>query len=323
MASSSADTPKRDLYQQITDQIVAAIEAGAGSAEMPWHRSGVTTTRPTNAFSGQAYRGVNIVSLWAATATRYFSSGHWATFKQWRCLGAQVRKGEKGSLIVFYKRYVAGQSDVRAGSNEDGTSPDGRAKAVRWLARTSWVFNAEQVEGWSPPKPAVRSPAEVVSHAETFVDRTGATIRHGGARACYRPSGDTIEMPARDSFTGTTTSGATESYYAILFHELTHWSGHRSRLDRRLSNRFGEEAYAMEELVAELGASFLCAECAITNHPRLDHAGYIANWLAVLRNDKRAIFTAASKASEATAFLIALQTMDAKKALTQVEEDRP
>ncbi len=134
MASSSADTPKRDLYQQITDQIVAAIEAGAGSAEMPWHRSGVATTRPTNAFSGQAYRGVNIVSLWAATATRYFSSGHWATFKQWRCLGAQVRKGEKGSPIVFYKRYVAGQSDVRAGER--------RRHQPRWPCQSSALARA-------------------------------------------------------------------------------------------------------------------------------------------------------------------------------------
>ena len=322
MADNSTDTPRRDVHQRITDQIIAAIEAGAGPAEMPWHRSGVTTTCPTNAFSGEPYHGVNIISLWAASAKKNFSSGHWATFKQWRCLDAHVRKGEKGSPIVFYKRYVAGQPDDRAGSNEDGAGPDGRVEAMRSFARTSWVFNTEQVDGWSPPKPSVRSPAEVVSHAEEFVDRTGATIHHGGDRACYRPSDDTIEMPARDAFTGTATSGATESYYAILFHELTHWSGHRSRLDRQMSNRFGEEAYAMEELVAELGASFLCAECAITNHPRPDHAGYIANWLDVLKNDKRAIFTAASKAGEATSFMVALQNMDARNALAHIEGER-
>ena len=323
MAGNSTHTPQRDVHQQITDQIIAAIEAGIGPAEMPWHRSGVTTSRPINAFSGQPYHGVNIVSLWAASATKEFLSGHWATFKQWQCLEANVRKGEKGSPIVFYKRYVAGQPDDRGGSTEEGAGPDGSAEAVRRIARSSWVFNAEQVEGWSPPKPTVQSPAEIVVHAEEFVDRTDATIRHGGDRACYRPFDDIIEMPARDVFTGTATSGATESYYAILFHELTHWSGHRSRLDRQLSNRFGEEAYAMEELVAELGASFLCAECAITNHPRPDHAGYIANWLDVLKNDKRAIFTAASKAGEATSFLVALQKMDARSALPHVEGERP
>jgi antirestriction protein ArdC len=312
---------KPDVYRQITDQIVAAIEAGAGPVEMPWHRSGVCATRPANAFTAQPYQGVNIVSLWAATAIKEFTSGYWATFRQWQCLGAQVRKGEKGNPIVFYKRYVAGQPGASAGSDEDSTSHADTDEAVRWFARTSWVFNAEQVEGWPPPRPIVQSPAEILSQAETFVDRTRASIRHGGDSACYRPSNDVIEMPPRETFTGTATSGATESYYAILFHELTHWSGHGSRLDRQLSNRFGDEAYAMEELVAELGASFLCAECAIANHPRPDHACYIASWLDVLKNDKRAIFTAAHKASEATAFLVAIQTTDANEVLSQVGGD--
>ena len=138
----------------------------------------------------------------------------------------------------------------------------------------------------------------------------------------YSARDDIINMPAREAFTGTATSGATESYYAVLLHELTHWSGHQSRLDRQLSNRFGNKAYAMEELIAELGASFLCAECAITTEPRPDHANYIADWLDVLKKDKRAIFTAARKASEATEFLIALQTPDAKQALTQGEGGR-
>lgn len=144
-------------------------------------------------------------------------------------------------------------------------------------ARTSWVFNASQVDGWSPPKPPERSEVEVLVHAEAFVERTGAVIRHGGDSACYRSLSDVIDMPDRDLFKGTTTSGATESYYAVLFHELTHWTGHQSRLDRQLANRFGDAAYAMEELVAELGASFLCADNAIANEPRPDHACYIAN----------------------------------------------
>jgi antirestriction protein ArdC len=323
MARNQSDAPKRDVYQQITDQIVAAIDAGAGAVEMPWHRSGVATTRPTNVFTAQRYQGVNIVSLWAAASIKTFASGYWATFKQWHYLGAHVREGEKGSPIVFYKRYAAGPQGDHTGTRGGRPDPDNRNEAVLWFARTSWAFNAEQVEGWSPPRPTIQSPAEVLSRAEAFVDGTRAVIRHGGDSACYQPSDDVISMPARDSFTGTATSNATESYYAILFHELTHWSGHRSRLDRQLAKRFGDEAYAMEELIAELGASFLCAECAITNHPRPDHAGYIANWLEVLKNDKRAIFTAARQANEAAAYLIALRSSEAKQERLESEEVHP
>jgi antirestriction protein ArdC len=308
MSDRQAEWPKQDVYQQITDQIVAAIEAGAGPVEMPWHRSGVTTTRPVNAFTAQAYRGVNILSLWAAASLDGFTAGYWATYKQWKCLGAQVRKGEKGSPIVFYKRYVAGLPGNGTGGAKTAAKGEAGKALTRWFARTSRVFNAAQVDGWAPPPPLIRATATVLAQAEAFVAGTGAEIRHGGEMACYRPRADIIDMPARDAFTGTATSGATESYYAVLFHELTHWSGHASRLDRQLVNRFGEAAYAMEELVAELGASFLCADCAIANTPRPDHAGYIANWLHVLKEDKRAIFTAARQASEAVAFLTALQT---------------
>lgn len=327
MTHIETDRPKHDVYQQITDQIVAAIESGAGAAEMPWHRGGVATTRPVNAFTAQPYQGVNIVSLWAAAALKEFTSGYWATFKQWRSIGGQVRKGEKGSPIVFYKRYVAGPSgnpdgplDNPAGAPANGDDPN---RAMRWFAHTSFVFNAEQIDGWSPPKPVVRSIAEILVQAEAFVARTGAVIRHGGDSACYRPLADIIEMPAREVFTGTATSPATESYYGVLFHELTHWSGHSTRLDRQLASRFGDAAYAMEELVAELGASFLCSDCAITNEPRPDHASYIANWLEVLQDDKRAIFTAARQASEAVAFLTALQSSAEVPVLVLDGEDRP
>lgn len=233
-----------------------------------------------------------------------------------------MRKGEKGSPIVFYKRYAAGEAGNQASAHDESASSDDPNGAVRWFARTSWAFNAEQVDGWSPPKPVVRSSAEVLSHAEDFVDRTGAVIRHGGDSACYRPTADIIEMPAREVFTGTATSQVTESYYGVLFHELTHWSGHPSRLDRQLASRFGDAAYAMEELVAELGASFLCADCAITNEPRPDHASYIANWLEVLQDDKRAIFTAARQASEAASFLTMLQSSNAAPVLAPVEGSR-
>jgi antirestriction protein ArdC len=169
------------------------------------------------------------------------------------------------------------------------------------------VFNLEQVDGWQPPRPATPDPKRVLVEVERFVMATFADIRIGGDRAYYRPGTDHIQMPDRDRFTGTETIDATESYYATLLHELTHWTGHAARLDRDLSGRFGREGYAMEELVAELGAAFLCSDLGITNRPRPDHAAYIAHWLAVLKKDTRAIFTAASKANEARRFLTGLQ----------------
>ena len=146
-------------------------------------------------------------------------------------------------------------------------------------------------------------PAKTLADIETFIARTGAAIIHGGERACYSPKLDEIQMPQQEAFVGSSTSSATEAYYATLLHELTHWTAPAHRCDRDLSGRFGSEAYAMEELVAELGAAFLCADLGIANEPRADHAQYLSHWLKVLKADKRAIFTAASKAAQATAFL--------------------
>jgi antirestriction protein ArdC len=146
-----------------------------------------------------------------------------------------------------------------------------------------------------------------IEQAEAFVAATGASILHGGGRAYYRPSTDSIHLPPREAFIGTPTSTPAESYFATLCHELCHWTSRENRCNRQLGKRFGDQAYAMEELVAELGAAFLCADLGVTGEPRADHAQYLASWLAVLKADKKAIFTAASKASEAAAFLAALQ----------------
>jgi antirestriction protein ArdC len=163
------------------------------------------------------------------------------------------------------------------------------------------VFNADQVDGFGEATAGVAiAPSEGV---DAFIARTGATIVHGGSRACYVPMLDEIHMPERASFIGSTTSTATETYYSTVLHELTHWTAPAHRCGRDLSGRFGDDAYAMEELVAELGAAFLCGELGITVEPRPDHAQYLAHWLTVLKADKRAIFTAASKAAEAAAFL--------------------
>lgn len=288
---------RRDVYREITDHIIAAIEKGAGDCEMPWHRE-IGHTAPTNVFTGNPYKGVNVIALWAAAEINGYGSGLWATYKQWNLLGAQVRRGEKGSTVVFYKETKREHIKEETGERQMQTF---------LVARSSSSFNAEQVDGWQPPKPPVLNPARVLDQAEAFVAGTAADIRHGGDRAYYKRSADHIVMPDRDRFTGTKTSTATEGYYATLLHELTHWTAHESRLDRQLARRFGKEAYAMEELVAELGAAFLCSDLAITNTPRSDHAAYIGNWLGVLKNDKKAIFTAASKANQAKTYLSDLQ----------------
>ena len=297
-AQPKASARSRDVYRSITDQIVASIEAGAGTFTMPWHRD-TPTTMPTNALTGSTYNGVNVIALWAAAEHRGFPTGYWATYKQWSLLGGQVRKSEKGNVVVFYK-----QTDFETSNPETGEREN---KSVL-CARSSHVFNAEQVDGWQASKPAVRDSAQLLAETERFVTATSADVRMGGDRAYYGPRTDHIQMPDRDRFTGTETISATESYYATLLHELTHWTGHTSRLDRDLSGRFGREGYAMEELVAELGAAFLCSDLSITNQPRPDHAAYIAHWLAVLKKDIRAIFTAASKANEARTFLKGLQS---------------
>lgn len=283
-----------DVHQHITDQIVAAMEAGAGQWQMPWHRSAHALTRPKNIASGNAYRGINILSLWVAAEAQDFSSGMWGTYKQWHEKGAQVRKGEKSTVIVFYKELERARED------------DPSETETVLFARASRVFNAAQVDGFTLPEGdamPTEDRIEPVAAAEAFVAATGARITIGGERAFYRPSEDMIGMPDRPRFTGTDTLSPTEGWYGTLLHELTHWSGAAHRLDRQLSARFGDNAYAMEELIAELGAAFLCAELGIAATPRPDHAAYLAGWLKVLKADKKAVFTAASAASRAADYL--------------------
>jgi antirestriction protein ArdC len=283
---------RRDVHRAITDKIVEAIETGAAEYRMPWHRS---ISRPTNASTGKAYHGVNIIALWTAAGARRFQSDYWATYRQWNQLGAQVRKGERGSMIVFYKAVEP--------KKESETAHDDEPSQPRLVARTSWAFNAEQVDGWTPPKPQLRSQVEIRAGVERFVTRTRAEIRHGGDRAYYDWIEDYIAVPYPEQFVATETSSATEGYYSLKLHELIHWSGAEGRLARNLRSRFGDHAYAIEELIAEFGAAFLCADLGIANEPRLDHAGYVSSWLKALDQDRTALFTAANKASAASAYL--------------------
>jgi len=292
------NTNRKDVYQTVTDQIVEAIETGAGDWQMPWHRAGEGLNRPVNIDTGNAYRGINIVALWAAGHVRGFTSGTWGTYRQWQKAGAQVRKGEKASTVVFYKEFEVEDTDAQPGETTLET---------RRMARASSVFNADQVDGYDVYLPEPKDPVQAVAEADAFVANTQAVVRHGGARAYYNHGTDYIRMPDKDRFLGSETSSATESYYGTLLHELVHWTSIKKRCDREFGKRFGDDAYAIEELVAELGAAFLCADLGIAAEPRPDHAAYIEHWLKVLKADNRAIFAAASKAAQATDFLGTLQ----------------
>lgn len=278
-----------DVYQRVTDQIVAAIEAGAESWEMPWHNDGSAITAPVNAASGRNYRGINVLSLWAQAHTKGFTSGMWATYRQWKEIGAQVREGEKSTTVVFWKT-----SD---GKDEEEQGGDADCPRRRIFARGYSVFNAAQVEGFEAPEPEEKPETPRIERAERFFEALKADIRHGGGRAFYKPSSDFIQMPEYEAFPDAI------AYYAVLAHEATHWTGEKKRLDRDLSGRFGDESYAAEELIAELGAAFICADLELSPEPRPDHAAYISSWIKLLKEDSRAIFTAASKAQQAADFM--------------------
>lgn len=291
MQTSVPSNNRFDLYRTVTDMIVSAIAAGAGIFVMPWHVS-AATGRPINALTGHDYRGVNVVALWAEAVMSGYGTGWWASYRQWKRLGAQVRRGERGTVIVFYNRLNTAPTDDLDESDQ-----------YRLVARAFRVFNLDQVHGWEPPESAKPSMVETLADVEAFVVATKATIIHGGSSACYRRSEDRIDMPARERFRGSPTSSPSEAYYGTLLHELTHWTGAPHRLDRTFGARFGDNDYAVEELVAELGAAFLCADLGIANEPRPDHAAYVASWLEVLNDDRRAVFTAAARANDAATYL--------------------
>jgi antirestriction protein ArdC len=296
---------KADIYQRITDQIVSELEKGVKPWLQPWNadHAGGRITRPLRA-GGIPYRGINVLMLWSAAMDKGYAAPVWMTFKQAMELKANVRKGERGSLVVYADKILRTETDAATGEDSERAIP---------FMKGYTVFNVEQIDGLPEqyyPKPAPRM--ETVprnERAEAFFAATGANVVHGGSRACYIPSTDSIHMPCIDFFRDA------ESYYATRAHETTHWTRHKSRLDREFGRkRFGDEGYAMEELVAELGSAFLSADLDLTPEVREDHASYIASWIKVLKDDKRAIFTAASHAQRAADFLHGLQTSSAAHA---------
>lgn len=281
------------IYDTVTASLVQQIEAGAGKWQMPWHNRGALAGVPVNATTGNTYSGVNVLVMWGAADAMGYSDARWATYKQWQAAGCQVRKGERATAGIKWKPVV-GKREADAG--RPVLIPLGFS-----------VFNVAQVDGGQVELPLgvdTTPKFSPVERAESVIAAVGARLTHGGARAFFQPATDSIVMPDRFRFEATATSSAQEAYYSTLLHEHIHWTGGDSRLKRNLRGRFGDDSYAAEELIAELGAAFLCARLGISNEPRPDHAQYLTSWLKVLKADSRAIFTAASAAQKAADFLL-------------------
>lgn len=291
--------PKTDLYERVTNTIIEALEAGVRPWAQPWKNNpdAACISRPLR-FSGEPYTGINVVLLWIAGVERGFESPVWMTYKQAQKIGAQVRGGEKGTTIIYASRF---KKEV------DNPKKPGETTSVSIpFLRDYTVFNVAQIDNLPAEfQPQAADTAEVseasrlqrIAHAEEFFADIGATVRHGGNSAYFSQAGDFIQLPPVEQFK------TIESYYSTSGHEHIHWSGHKDRLDREFGKRFGDQAYAAEELVAELGSAFLCADLGIPLDVREDHAAYLDHWLTVLKGDKKFIVTAASQAQKAVEFL--------------------
>jgi antirestriction protein ArdC len=273
-----------DPAEHITATIVAAIEAGETGKgwKMPWHKNGWEF--PVNAVTNKEYRGINVLMLSIAASVKGYPTAHWATFKQWESLGARVKRGEKSTLGMYYER----KTKENAETGEESSY---------MFAKGFHVFNAAQIDGWTPPVRESSSEIERHAAADALIAATSAEIKYGSDRACYIPAADIINLPAAGQFK------TQDAMYSTAFHEIGHWTGAKHRLDRNLSTRFGDDAYAFEELVADLCAAFVCADLGVHSELPQDHVKYVASWAARLKSDKRAIYKAASLAQAARDYI--------------------
>lgn len=282
-----------DVHQAVTDTIVAAIERGVGEWKMPWHRGNGLSFIPTN-IEGHSYHGVNCISLFCSALNKSYGTNTWGSFRQLQDAGLQVRKGEKASIVVFYKSITVEPDEAR--EDDDGT---------RRVLKHYSVFNVEQCEGWVPKEaPPPAPPFERLDHVERVFAATGATVVVGGDRACYVRDADLVRMPDAGLFHGDVEQRR-EAFYATLAHELMHWTGAPHRLNREKGKTFGDAVYAFEELIADIGSAMACAELGISPVVRKEHAEYVGHWLKHIKEDKKAIFRAAARASEAVRFITA------------------
>ena len=304
---------KGSVFDRVTQKIIADLEQGVRPWQKPWSGDNAAShiVRPRR-HNGEPYNGVNILLLWDAAIAGGYQNPTWMTFKQADEYGAHVRKGEKAALVVYANKITKTETDAATGKDVEREIP---------FLRGYHVFNVEQIDGlpdkFQPTPAALVVPSNIswIENVEHFIRNTGAVIRHGGDKAYYAEGSDHVQIPFIDAFKDS------ESYYATITHEVTHWTKHKDRLNRDFGRVvWGDEGYAKEELVAEIGAAFLCADLGITPEIREDHAAYIETWLKALKNDKKLIFTAAAHASRAVEFLKAKQpnlTPAIKQAETQ------
>lgn len=284
----------RDIYQEVTDKIIAQMEQGRVPWVKPWNGTKIdSAAMPYNAVSQKPYSGINILLLWDAINENDFGSAGWLTFKQAKALGGTVRRGEKGSRIVYADKFIP--KEEREAAKREGRDPN-----ETWYLKTYCVFNLEQCDGLPEDLTGAKvtlSEFQRIEAAEHLMTASGAAIHHSGNKAYYSPVLDAIRMPPRNAF------HSPEDYYRTGLHELGHWTGHPARLDRSFGcKKWGDAGYAEEELVAEMTAAFTCATCGI--EPTIQHAAYLQSWLRVLKDDKRFIFKAASHASKAADFIL-------------------
>src|ERR1022692_4478109 len=302
--ADASGVDRKDVYTKVTERIISDLEQGVRTWMKPWHvkHTAGRINLPLR-HNGIPYRGMNVLLLWGEAIAKGYATPIWMTFKQAQELGANVRKGEHGSLVVYANTIS------KTETNSQGEDVEREIPFMKGYT----VFNVEQVDGLpahyyaQPENPLPLS--ERIAHADAFITGTGATLQPGGNSAFYAPSRDVVPLPPFAAFKDK------ESYYATGLHELTHWTKPKHRLDRDFSaKRFGDHGYAREELVAELGAAFLCAELGITPEVREDHAAYVGHWLTVLKEDKRAIFSAAAHAQRAADYLTGLQQKEEQSA---------
>lgn len=293
----------KQIYAEVSAKILAQLESGVAPWVRPWSTSanGKSRMQPHNLVSNRNYNGINALIL--TMLGMKYPTGAWATYPQIKNAGGQVRKGEKGTQVVYFDRIEV--KDRTAGAAEDATK---RIPLLRYFT----VFNHAQADWAKDPLASKKvDPADVsgddeVPEAAATIAASGAKITHGGDMACYIPATDSIRMPAKKSFV------SIDHYYGTAFHELTHWTAASSRLDRNLSGRFGDPSYAFEELVAEMGAAFLCATHRIDGELR--HAEYLGHWMKAIKDDDQAIFKAAALAQKAAEFISGMAAKDEEEA---------
>jgi len=301
-----------EMFETITNRLIDLIENAEARWEKPWQTVLGAEGVPTNAVTQKPYQGINIVVLWSAALSAGYPSPLWATYKQWQTIGAQVRRGEKGTPGVKWGRSYACQEQGCGWKKMTPCPKPGHVSKVHLWATGFTLFNASQVDGYEVPVPDLGSAPERLAAVEDFITATGADIRHvAGNLAYYSPGSDYITVPLREQFE------TARGYYGTVLHELTHWTGHKDRLDRDQHNAFGSERYAGEELVAELGSVFLAAHFGIEAEPHVQHAAYLKDRLRVLRADPMNIYRAAKAASKAVEYPLG----NAASAAPEAEEE--